>query len=303
MKQDARAIGRANLAEIRKRAVLRVEAGESPEEVISTLGMHRSNIYRWISRYREGGLEALEARKAPGKPPKLNALQTRRLLEIILDKTPLQLHFESALWTRETVRKLIREEFGIRMSDISVSRLLHKLSLSPQKPLQGTCQYREPIRKTWIEEMLPEIRKAARRAGAVVFFVSELSLGSDPPGHRIRTPAGDPPAVDRTGVRSALKVVSAVSVRGDFRFMVVHGAVNEQRFTEFLGYMLHDAPEGVFLILDNQSACRAPKVKKFIDATDGRLRVFIFPHDSTVHTPSERLQNLLSQHCPERLHG
>lgn len=46
MNLDGRKINRDTLTEIRIRAVMRVEEGESPEEVIATLGFHRSAIYR-----------------------------------------------------------------------------------------------------------------------------------------------------------------------------------------------------------------------------------------------------------------
>ena len=69
--RDGRTINRAVLAEIRQRAVLQVEAGESPEAVITALGFSRSCIYEWLARYRANGLEALAARRAPGRVPKL----------------------------------------------------------------------------------------------------------------------------------------------------------------------------------------------------------------------------------------
>jgi len=59
MSIDGRKLSRESLADIRIQAVQRVEEGESPEDVIDLLGFHRSNIYRWIARYREGGIEAL----------------------------------------------------------------------------------------------------------------------------------------------------------------------------------------------------------------------------------------------------
>lgn len=44
-KRDGRALGHDTLEEIRIRAVQRVEAGESPEDVIRVLGFGRTVIY------------------------------------------------------------------------------------------------------------------------------------------------------------------------------------------------------------------------------------------------------------------
>ena len=46
-------------------------------------------------------------------------------------KNPMQMKFEFALWTRDMVRELIREHFNVRLSEVSVGRLLRKLGLSP----------------------------------------------------------------------------------------------------------------------------------------------------------------------------
>ncbi len=43
------------LEDIRVRAVERVQAGESPEDVIRTLGFSRSRICARLARYRQGG--------------------------------------------------------------------------------------------------------------------------------------------------------------------------------------------------------------------------------------------------------
>ena len=63
---DGRKLHRKALEAIRISAVMRVEAGESPEVVFKALGFTRALIYTWIAKYREGGIDALRSRKAPG---------------------------------------------------------------------------------------------------------------------------------------------------------------------------------------------------------------------------------------------
>jgi transposase len=52
----------------------------------------------------------------------------------------MQLKFPFALWTRAMVRELIRDRFGVEMSEVNVGRLLHKLGLTPQRPLRRAYQ-------------------------------------------------------------------------------------------------------------------------------------------------------------------
>src|ERR1700747_3236720 len=119
-RRDARALDHQTLQEIRIRAVERVQAGESPEAVIQALGFTRSCIYTWLARYRSGGWGGLKARALKGRPMKIKAAQMRWLYGNVTGKSPLQFRFEFALWTREMIRVLLREEFDLRLSVTSV---------------------------------------------------------------------------------------------------------------------------------------------------------------------------------------
>ena len=49
---DARTLSHQALGQVRRSAVQRVEAGESPEFVGAGLGLNRRTIYRWIAAIR-----------------------------------------------------------------------------------------------------------------------------------------------------------------------------------------------------------------------------------------------------------
>jgi transposase len=59
-----RKLNREAQAQIRITAVRRVLNGESPEEVIKSIGYQRRMIYYWLSQYRAGGFEALQVHKS-----------------------------------------------------------------------------------------------------------------------------------------------------------------------------------------------------------------------------------------------
>ena len=133
-RQDGRTLSHETLEEIRIRAIERVQAGESPEDVIRTLGFSRSCIYVWLALYRAGGWGALKARALKGRPMKIRPEQMRWLYRTVTGKSPLQYRFEFALWTREMIRILLREEFGLKLSVTSVGRLLKQLGQTCQRP-------------------------------------------------------------------------------------------------------------------------------------------------------------------------
>jgi hypothetical protein len=51
---DARRLDHSTLKAMRERAVRSVQDGESPEVVVSVIGINRSTIYGWLAQYRRG---------------------------------------------------------------------------------------------------------------------------------------------------------------------------------------------------------------------------------------------------------
>jgi transposase len=176
---DGRKLDHTTLEQLRIRAVRQIEQGAHPDDVATGLGMTRAAAYAWLAKYREGGLEALKARPVPGRPPTLSGAQLQRVYTLVVGNDPRQLQFAFALWTRAMVRELIRREFGVRLSEVSVGRLLRKLGLSPQRPLYRAYQQNPEAVARWKAETSPQLRREAAQLGATIYFVDEAGVRSD----------------------------------------------------------------------------------------------------------------------------
>jgi transposase len=295
-KRDGRALDHKALEAIRIQAVQRVEAGESPEDIIRVLGFARTVIYDWLAKYREGGLDALRAKAISGRPPRLDGKQLRWLYKAITTKSPLQYRFEFALWTRGMIRELIREKFGVRLSDVSVGRLLKKLGLSPQKPLRRAYEQDSELVETWLAEDFPKIQTLAKKARATLYFSDEAGVRSDFHAGTTWAPKGKTPIVEATGQRYGMNIISAISPRGEMRFMTFEGRMNAAKFIEFLKRLLHNAKRPIFLIVDGHPSHRARKVFEFVRQTKGRLQLFFLPPYSPELNPDELVWNHLKNH-------
>ena len=296
MKEDGRALDHKTLEEIRIRAVQRVEAGESPEGVIRTLGFGRTVIYNWLAKYREGGVDALRAKAISGRPSKMTGRQLKWVYKTVTGKNPLQLRFEFALWTRSMIREVIREKFGVRLSEVSVGRMLRKLGLSPQKPLRRAYERDPEFVESWRKKEFPEIHRLAKKERATVYFSDEAGVRSDFHAGTTWALKGETPVVPATGQRFGMNLISAISPRGDFRFMTVEGRMNAEKFIEFLKRLIHNASRPVFLIVDRHPSHRAKKVLAFVRSTEGRLRLFFLPPYAPDLNPDEHVWNHLKNH-------
>ena len=66
--------------------------------------------------------------------------QLRQLYDIITSKNPINLKFKFALWMRGWFESTSEISLVSGNSDTSVGRMLHKLGLSPQRPLRRAFQ-------------------------------------------------------------------------------------------------------------------------------------------------------------------
>lgn len=293
---DGRKLSHSAREAIRIRAVQRILDGESPEIIAKTLGYHRSAVYQWLKRYETAGIAGLKYQKIPGKQPKLNRAQKQKIFDIVTSKNPLQLKFAFALWTRAMVKDFILDQFAISLSEVSVGRLLHELGLTPQRPLRRAYQ-QNPERVTyWLREEYPAIQKEANAVKATIYFGDEAGVRSDYHSGTTWAPKGQTPVVRTTGARHSLNLVSAVSAKGAMRFMTVKGKLTTDRFIEFLERLLKNQNAPVFLIVDGHPVHRSARVKAFVEATDGRLKLFHLPAYSPELNPDEQVWNQLKNH-------
>jgi transposase len=295
-KFDGRKLDHKTREAIRIRAVQMVEAGESPEVVVKALGFSRGRIYEWLARYQEGGLEALRFKGIPGKKPQLSAADLKKLARIITDKNPRQLKFGFALWTRDMIRQLILDEFGVSLSVSQVGRLLHQMGMSPQRPLYRAYQQDPERVERWMKEEFPAIQKQAKKEKAEIFFGDEAGIRSDHHSGTTWAPKGQTPVVKATGARFGLNMISAISPKGQMRFMTLEGKVNAGTFIGFLRRLTDNQKRPIFLIVDGHPAHKAKKVQRFVDSTHGHLRLFFLPPYSPDLNPDELVWNHVKNH-------
>jgi transposase len=284
---DGRKLDHKTLEVLRIRAVEQVEAGAHPEVVAETLGLHRKTVYGWLAKYREGGKGALRARPVPGRPAKLEGRQIARLYALIVGADPRQLQFDFALWTREMVRQVIRAEFKVALSVVSVGRLLKKMGLSAQRPLHRAYEQNPEAVERWKSETYPAIRAQAETAGATIYFGDEAGIRSDYHSGTTWAPIGRTPVVRGTGQRFSINMISAVTAKGALRFAVYEGNTTAATFIDFCKRLLHDAPGPVYLIVDGHPAHRAKATTAFAASTGGRLKLFFLPGYSPQLNPDE----------------
>lgn len=284
---DFRKLPRKAKEQLRLAAIQRIEDGESPEDVAAGLGINRRTIYKWLSSYHYGGEQALKAKSIPGRPAKLSGKQLEQLATIIRTKNPLQLKFEYALWTLAMVRELIRQRFGVRLSEVSVGRLMKRLGFTPQRPMYRAWQQDPTLVEAWQAREFPDLARRAKRENALIFFADESGIRSDYHAGTTWAPRGQTPLVKATGARFSMNLISAVNAHGHFRFMTVEGGVNARVFRDFLKRLITGMDRKIILVVDGHPTHRAKLVRQFVEANSERIELVFLPPYSPELNPDE----------------
>ena len=247
---DGRKHGRMALPVMRQQAVKAIREGQDVASVAAAYGVNVRSVFRWLADFANGGQNALLSKPIPGRPPKVSVEEMRWLAKAVKDNTPQQFKFVFGLWTLTLVGALIEREFGKKLSLASVSRIMKILGFSAQMPLYQAWQHDATLVRTWEAETYPAIRAEARAVGATIYFADESGIRSDYHTGTTWAPIGETPVVEVTGRRFSLNMISAVSPRGEFRFMLHDGSVNADVFREFLKRLMMGAKQPVFLVVD-----------------------------------------------------
>lgn len=142
----------------RHRALELLEQGLTPVEVARQLGVDRRSVRRWKAAFRRRGERGIEARPATGRPTTLDAPAQRQLTRILL-KGAQDAGFATNLWTCPRVAEVIEQRFGVHYHVNHVSRLLHGLGFSPQKPARRAVERDEAGIQQWVRSDWKRVKK------------------------------------------------------------------------------------------------------------------------------------------------
>jgi len=132
--------------------------GWSASQVAKELGVTVQSASTWRHKWEEGGLPALHSTGSRGRPPKLSRKQLRELEKILLKGSTAQ-GYSTPLWTLERIRHVIRFHFGVVVCISQVSRLLHRMGWSRQKPARRAKERNEALIAQWLKRDWPRIKR------------------------------------------------------------------------------------------------------------------------------------------------
>ncbi|HEX8698969.1 MAG TPA: IS630 family transposase [Myxococcaceae bacterium] len=271
---------------LRAAALLLSADGQSAVQVGKTLSVTPRAVHAWRRRWREEGVQALEAREHPGRPSRLSAAAVELLLKDVRSD-PREQGYAFARWTCARLAAHLEQYACVRVSPAWVGEVLRRHGFAWRRTkltLKGLADEEE---KSARPKAPQRSEKASLQAGgalrAVVRGRSEVrpvALGAlrlAPPGRALSTAHPGQERARGSGGRGALP-------DGDFRFAHQPKSVTTALFLAVLQTLLKRAKRTerrIVLVLDNGGCFTSRTSRAAIEAAAPHVHIFWLPRYSS----------------------
>ena len=151
--------GSPKLLEERRRSVVTfLKQKLSLHEIARRIDCHASSVLRWRNVLKSGGQDALKAKPAPGRPPRLTSKQKKRLVRFLIQGAMAH-GYRTELWTTQRIADLIERRLEVRYHRNHVGKLLHQIGWSHQKPERRAVERDEAAIAEWKRSVWPRVKK------------------------------------------------------------------------------------------------------------------------------------------------
>ena len=298
-KRDGRKLSSEEQYLIRQTAVrMFFEEGYTKLEVAVALGVTRQNVGRWCRLYEAGGMDALKLGKRGrrlGEQAKLVGWQCAVIVKLITDNTPDQLRMPFVLWTAAAVRDLVSARFAITLPLRTMRKYLCKWGFTPQKPVRKAWQQNSVAVQRWLEVEYPAIAQRAKDQGAVIYWVDETGITNQANSQRGYAPKGKTPILRQNGTKKKVNMISAVTNKGEVRFMCYTAKMTQSKFILFLSKLMKSTDGPIIVITDNLSVHHGKRVASWVKERESIIELQFIPSYSPELNADEYLNRDLKK--------
>ena len=288
--------------EARRRQVVGLrQRGLTYKGIAEQVGLSRTGVIDICQRFAAEGAKGLVSKPRGRKPDEQRLLDARQEAEVqrlIRRHTPDELDLPFALWSRAAVGVLIARRCGVELAVRTVGKYLARWGFTAQKPIRRAYEQDPAAVRRWLRRDYPAIVARAKRERGVIFWGDETGLRSDDVRGRSYAPRRRTPQVRVCHRRAGLSLISAVTNRGELRWMIVDGAVKAAILIRFLRRLIREARRKVFLILDRLKVHCARLTRAWLAEHRTNIEVHYLPSYSPELNPDEGVNADLKQVIP-----
>jgi len=289
-KTDFRTLPKEAREAIKIKVLKAVKSGMTQKKASSVFGVGVKTICIWfkLAKLNNGKIvkEKVRGRKK-GMKRTLSPEQEKFIQKCIIDKHPEQYKFPFALWTRQAVKELIKDQLKIDMPVRTVGDYLKRWNFTPKKPVKLAYEQQPDKVKEWLDKDYPEIRKQAKKEDAEILWCDETGISTESNTCRGYSPKGKKSVVKVSAKRFSLSMISAITNEGQMRYMIYKGGMKTPIFIDFLRRLTYKAKRKKYVIVDNLKVHHAKAVTAWINKHSDKISIFYLPPYTPERNPDE----------------
>ena len=296
---DYRRVDSKAVYELKKVALRLRRKGKEVKEICEITGLADKTVRMTFEAYDAGGIDAIKPKKRgrkAGEKRTLNAEQEKELITLLVDHDPAQFKLKGCMWTRGSVKELIKQKYGITMPNRTVGEYLRRWGFTVQRPAKREANQKPEQVEAWLNEEYPAIHRKAKAENAEIFWGDETAVQNVANYARGYAPKGQTPVVKVQAKKMHINMISAISNRGELHFLLYSEAINSQRLIGFMEALIKTANgRKVYFILDNLRVHHSKLVSQWVDDHKDKIALFHLPPYSPEYNPDEYLNHDLKR--------
>ncbi|WP_319026183.1 IS630 family transposase [Acidithiobacillus thiooxidans] len=123
----------------------------------------------------------------------------------------------------------------------------------------------------------------------MIYWGDETAVKEDAHWVRGYAPRGQTPVLAVPARWTTLSMISAISPQGKVAFQIVEGSIDAERFITFLTALIQDAPQKIYLVVDNLRVHHAKVVTAWLADKKDRIELAFLPPYAPESNPDEYL--------------
>lgn len=272
---------------LRMHIILLATDGHPPSQIARVLYCSRTTVYAVTRCFAHEGEAAFEDQRRRGPPPKLEEAAHRRMETLVEQAEPISLGWLRSRWTCLLLALQLRRERGLTVSRETIRRTLHRLGFRWRRPRPVPPPPDEKQKRQRLLAILEALRQLADGEG--FFFQDETKLDLNPRLGFAWMRRGRQKLLPTPGTNRKVWISGALNwLTGRFHW-VTGPSKNSELFLKLLGEMrlIYRCHRRMHLALDNDGSHTSAKVREYLGASEGRLRVHPLPAWSPQDNPVE----------------
>lgn len=199
------------------------------------------------------------------------------------------------LWTRAAVCQLVREKYGITMTQRNMSEYLKRWGMTCQRPTKKAYFQDNVKLNAFMHETYPAIVKKAKQEDAVIYWGDETGINNQAYHVAGFAPKGQAPTVPSFSKVEKINMISAISNQGSCHFLCYEENMTQQRFIDFMERLIKDTDRKVLFIMDNLKVHHGRIVSGWLSEHKDEIELFFTSPYSPEINPDEYLNHSLKQ--------